>query len=106
MDDFGTGYSSMSYLKDLKVDSLKIDRSFISNYRNCTSTEAILQHIIQLGRALNLDIIAEGIEHEKDVHYLAELGCNIGQGYFFARPAAPDSLFDQISAFCVIEQSG
>ncbi len=106
IDDFGTGYSSMSYLKDLKVDSLKIDRSFISNYSHCASTEAILQHIVQLGRALNLDIIAEGIEQEKDVLYLTDLGCNIGQGYYFARPAAPGSIAEQISEFGFMGQHG
>ncbi|MET0064735.1 MAG: EAL domain-containing protein [Candidatus Thiodiazotropha sp.] len=106
IDDFGTGYSSMSYLRDLKVDSLKIDRSFVSNYRSCPSTEAILHHIVQLGHALKLDIIAEGIEHEQAAAHLLEIGCNIGQGYLFAKPAAPDQLIERMKIHDQPKQGG
>jgi diguanylate cyclase (GGDEF)-like protein len=84
IDDFGTGYSSLSYLNQFPVDTLKIDRSFINNIEQ---NPEIVRAIITLGHALNMNIVAEGIESKKQADYLHSLNCNFGQGYWLGRPA-------------------
>jgi len=86
LDDFGTGYSSLAYLTRVPVDALKIDRSFISAMRESPMAASIVQTVIALARALEIDSIAEGIEHEEDVHALRRMGCSMGQGYHFGKP--------------------
>jgi diguanylate cyclase (GGDEF)-like protein len=83
IDDFGTGYSSLSYLERFPIDTLKIDRSFVSTNR---VVSPVARAIVDLGRTLGLDVIAEGIEHVDQARWLAGLGCRFGQGYLFARP--------------------
>ena len=85
LDDFGTGYSSLSYLRYLPVDTVKIDRSFIGPEINNTNYD-IIKAIINLAHSLGLDVIAEGIETEAQLEILRCLGCEYGQGYFFAYP--------------------
>lgn len=85
LDDFGTGYSSLSYLRYLPVDTVKIDRSFIGPEINSTNYD-IVKAIINLAHSLGLDVIAEGIETEAQLKILRDLGCEYGQGYFFAYP--------------------
>ncbi|MEA2545354.1 MAG: hypothetical protein QOI09_627, partial [Chloroflexota bacterium] len=84
IDDFGTGYSSLSYLERFPIDILKIDRSFVSD--GPTGGSAIARAIVDLGRTLDLEVIAEGIEQPEQARWLADLGCRYGQGYLFARP--------------------
>ncbi|MBA2720288.1 MAG: EAL domain-containing protein [Chloroflexi bacterium] len=84
IDDFGTGYSSLSYLERFPIDILKIDRSFVSSTPNQLSP--IAAAILDLGRTLGLQVIAEGIEEPEQARRLAELGCRLGQGYLYARP--------------------
>lgn len=86
VDDFGTGYSSLSYLQRLPIDTLKIDRSFVSGCDRGGKAMAIPHAIIFLGKALSLHIVAEGVETEAERDVLALCGCNEFQGYFFARP--------------------
>lgn len=86
MDDFGTGHSSLSHLSQLPVDVLKIDRSFVLTWRERQENLSVLRAIIQLGKTLNLQIIAEGIEHQSDHDLLLAEGCQMGQGYHFSRP--------------------
>lgn len=88
IDDFGTGYSNLSYLQRFQVDRLKIDRSFVQSIINNAQDRAIVTAIIQMARSLNLQTTAEGIEDEQTRLLLAELGCDCGQGYLFARPLA------------------
>jgi EAL domain-containing protein (putative c-di-GMP-specific phosphodiesterase class I) len=88
MDDFGTGYSSLSYLSRFPVDILKMDRSFVGAEDNSTLTSAI----IALGTSLSLEVVAEGIELPEQASSLEELGCEIGQGFLFARPMDSDAL--------------
>jgi diguanylate cyclase (GGDEF)-like protein len=90
IDDFGTGYSSLSYLERFPIDTLKIDRTFVSNAGEAVSP--IARAIVDLGRTLGLDVIAEGIEHVEQARWLADLGCRYGQGYLFARPMAAGAL--------------
>jgi EAL domain-containing protein (putative c-di-GMP-specific phosphodiesterase class I) len=82
MDDFGTGYSSLSYLSRFPVDILKMDRSFVGSGENV----ALQSAIIALGVSLDLDVVAEGIELAEQERSLHDLGCEIGQGFLFARP--------------------
>ncbi len=86
LDDFGTGYSSLSYLKRLPFDQLKIDRSFVHDLLDDIGSRAIAQTVISLGQALDLEVMAEGVETEAQRVQLEELGCHKFQGYLFARP--------------------
>ena len=94
IDDFGTGYSSLSYIQQFPVDVLKIDRSFVEGLGRSTGTDAALARtIIALGASLQLRTIAEGIEVEAQRAILRELGCELGQGFLYARPMLADDIF-------------
>ena len=86
MDDFGTGLASLAYLRSFPLDTLKIDRSFVSRMTENPEDEEIVRTIVTLGRNLNLGVIAEGIETDAQLERLKELGCDLGQGYYLARP--------------------
>jgi len=90
LDDFGTGYSSLSYLQLFPIDYLKIDRSFVSRVAPDGSNGGLLRAIVQMAGSLGLKAVAEGIESQPTVQLLQELGCEYGQGYFFAKPAATE----------------
>jgi diguanylate cyclase (GGDEF)-like protein len=92
MDDFGTGYSSLSYLGRFPVDILKMDRSFLAEDKN----EPLAAAVIALGESLSLDVVAEGIEYDDQADSLRELGCDLGQGFLFARPMPHDALHDYL----------
>lgn len=89
MDDFGTGYSSLSYLTRFPLDSLKVDRAFVTNLPNDRDAVAVARAIISMAKNLNLNIVAEGIETESQVGFLHALGCQVGQGYLFSPPVPP-----------------
>jgi EAL domain-containing protein (putative c-di-GMP-specific phosphodiesterase class I) len=92
VDDFGTGYSSLSHLQRVPVDILKIDKSFIDPLVDSDpASSALVTAIIGLAQSLGLDVIAEGIEHESQLHRLVDLGCDKGQGYLMARPLDRDA---------------
>jgi EAL domain-containing protein (putative c-di-GMP-specific phosphodiesterase class I) len=90
IDDFGTGYSSLSYLRQLPVDTLKIDRSFVLGMRTHDESAAIIGTVTRMARQLGLHVVAEGIEREEQVGLLRSLHCESGQGYLFARPLDVD----------------
>jgi diguanylate cyclase (GGDEF)-like protein len=94
LDDFGTGYSSLSYLQRLPVSEVKIDRSFVTGLagENPVSTRALISTIIGLGNALGLRIVAEGIEDQATLNQLRDMGCDVAQGYYIARPMAHQEL--------------
>ncbi|MDC8783779.1 putative bifunctional diguanylate cyclase/phosphodiesterase [Roseateles koreensis] len=92
VDDFGTGYSSLSYLKQLPVSELKLDKSFVRDLETDADDRALSQAVISIGRALNLSVVAEGVETTAQYHVLRDLGCEVAQGYFFARPMAAADL--------------
>lgn len=85
VDDFGTGYSTLSYLKDLPLDVLKIDKSFIDSVDNDSVASLVTEHIIKMAQNLNLGVIAEGIEHHYQVEYLLQHGVHYGQGWLYSK---------------------
>ncbi|MFZ4286013.1 EAL domain-containing protein [Variovorax sp. HJSM1_2] len=97
LDDFGTGYSSLSYLKRLPLDQLKIDQSFVNDVLTNPNDAAIARTILALAQALDLQVVAEGVETEGQRNFLLLLGCKAFQGYLFARPAPVEQLFTQLA---------
>ncbi len=117
IDDFGTGYSSLSYLKRWRVDTLKIDRSFVRDLVTDMSDLAIVSAIIAMARHLNIKVVAEGIEGWPQLEKLRQLGCSYAQGYLFARPApaadcmrllsgSPVDLTQRLPALDLLENTG
>jgi diguanylate cyclase (GGDEF)-like protein len=99
IDDFGTGYSSLAHLQQFPVDSLKIDQSFIARMADSPESAALIRTLVQLGKTLGLETVAEGIEEHIQLHSLQRENCDTGQGFLFARPLDPDGvaeLFDTI----------
>jgi diguanylate cyclase (GGDEF)-like protein len=92
VDDFGTGYSSLAYLRQFPVDSLKIDRTFVTNLAVSGEARALTQTLIRLGKALGLQTLAEGVEHHSQVRELQREGCDLAQGFLFARPLSAAAL--------------
>ncbi|GGM04958.1 GGDEF-domain containing protein [Pseudomonas asuensis] len=86
LDDFGTGYSSLAYLKRLPLDKIKIDKSFVQDLTNEKDDAPLVRAIIQLGKSLNKELIAEGVETDLQEAYIVEQGCDEGQGYFYSKP--------------------
>jgi two-component system CheB/CheR fusion protein len=98
LDDFGTGYSSLSYLKRLPIDTLKIDRSFISDLEVDNDDVALIEAILSMARGLGIRVVAEGIETAGQRDFLIDRGCDYGQGYFFSRPIPNDKFMDLLAA--------
>jgi diguanylate cyclase (GGDEF)-like protein/PAS domain S-box-containing protein len=95
LDDFGTGYSSLSYLKQLPINTLKIDKSFIDNISTNKREKAIVDGIIQLAQKIGLDVIAEGVESKDQIQLLKAMGCNQIQGYYFSKPLPANEIEDK-----------
>ncbi|MFL6139850.1 MAG: putative bifunctional diguanylate cyclase/phosphodiesterase [Frankiaceae bacterium] len=94
VDDFGTGYSSLAYLKELPIDELKLDKSFVKSMAEDGRSAAIVRSTIGLAHSLGLRLVAEGVENSETADELARSGCDIAQGFFFARPLPADELED------------
>lgn len=98
VDDFGTGYSSLSYLRQFPIDTLKIDQSFVSRMTHNPDDAAIADAVISMAKALRLHVIAEGVETAGQVAFLLARQCDEGQGYYFGRPVAAESLAGLLQA--------
>jgi diguanylate cyclase (GGDEF)-like protein len=98
VDDYGTGYSSLAYLRDLDVDELKLDRTFVSRLVQDHDAESIVRCTTDLAHALGLRIVAEGVEDEATLQRLGELGCDVAQGYYLSRPVPAESVSGWIRA--------
>lgn len=102
IDDFGTGYSALSYLQKFSFTKLKIDRAFIMNLTNNKADQSLVKAITAMAKALNLKVVAEGIEDEKQMQFLTSLNCEFGQGYLFSPPVTAEKferlLRDQMNA--------
>ncbi|MGH2836083.1 MAG: putative bifunctional diguanylate cyclase/phosphodiesterase, partial [Solirubrobacteraceae bacterium] len=104
IDDFGTGYSSLAYLRELPVDEIKIDRSFVIGMSAEAGDAVIVRSTVDLGRNLGLDVVAEGVETIEHWECLRELGCNTAQGYFLSRPVPADELCEWLRARRTLQQ--
>jgi EAL domain-containing protein (putative c-di-GMP-specific phosphodiesterase class I) len=92
IDDFGMGYSSLSYLKRLPADVIKIDKSFVKGLGAGAEDTAIVRMIIELAHTLGREVIAEGVESEEQAELLREMGCDMAQGFHFAKPLLPEAV--------------
>ena len=99
IDDFGTGYSSLSYLKRLPIDTLKIDRSFVADITEDRGDAAISEAIVSLGRSLQLEVVAEGVETRAQFAHVEALGCDTVQGFLFSKPLDPKDLDQLLAAY-------
>jgi EAL domain-containing protein (putative c-di-GMP-specific phosphodiesterase class I) len=101
VDDFGTGYSSLAYLRRFPVDIVKIDRSFIASMASSERSSALIHSLIQLGKSLGLDTVAEGIEEQQQLEQLRDEQCDTGQGFLYAKPLSSQELAAFLSTHIV-----
>jgi EAL domain-containing protein (putative c-di-GMP-specific phosphodiesterase class I) len=92
IDDFGTGYSSLRYLQQFKVDTIKIDRSFVSGHDGDVASEPIVRTLMTLAEAFDVRVVAEGVETQRQRDILRNAGCRFAQGYYYARALSTDEL--------------
>jgi EAL domain-containing protein (putative c-di-GMP-specific phosphodiesterase class I) len=96
LDDFGTGYSSLTYVRMFPIDALKIDRSFVQGVCESPEDAAIVEAVISMGRALGVNVVAEGVESEDQSALLQHLGCTLAQGFLFSRPVPASALAEMV----------
>ncbi len=98
LDDFGTGFSGLSHLRQVPVDGVKIDKSFIADLQRDPDDLALTTAIIGMAHSLGITVVAEGIEQEAQFNLLRDRGCDLGQGYWFSRPLSPTDMVKLIAA--------
>ncbi|MFT8818742.1 MAG: EAL domain-containing protein, partial [Komagataeibacter saccharivorans] len=99
MDDFGTGFSSLSNLAGLPVNEMKIDRSFMVGLESIEKVRAVVMASVRIGQSLGMTVVAEGVEHEQQRRLLAEMDCDVLQGYMFSKPLPADQFRDWFAAY-------
>ena len=99
MDDFGTGYSSLSYIQTLPLQTIKIDKAFISDFIDSQNHGALLKTIVFMANAFNLNTVAEGIETQDQDDFLLSTGCQFGQGYLYSRPVSKDEIITMVNEY-------
>jgi EAL domain-containing protein (putative c-di-GMP-specific phosphodiesterase class I)/GGDEF domain-containing protein len=99
IDDFGTGWSSLSYFRQLPADELKIDRSFVMNMQSDKGDRKVVEQVVALGHAFDLEVVAEGVENETVAQELASMSCDYAQGFLFTRPLPPDEFTAWLQAW-------
>jgi len=92
LDDFGTGYSSLSYLKRFPIDTLKIDQAFIRDIKIDQDASSLVKAIIAMAHSMGMNVVAEGVEHQEQLEFLAANDCDIIQGFYFSKPVPPEEL--------------
>ena len=105
IDDFGSGYSSLSVLKDICADVLKIDMSFLNETQNTERNRIILDAIIQMSKGLGMPTVSEGVETKEQVEKMSRLGCDIFQGYYFAKPMPAEAFVERFRSSNQIQKS-
>jgi EAL domain-containing protein (putative c-di-GMP-specific phosphodiesterase class I) len=105
IDDFGTGYSALSYLRDFPIDMVKMDQSFVDDLSAGKGDQALVRSVVELGEALDMQIVAEGVERKDQLDHLHEMRCAIGQGYYFARPLDSDLMAELIISQPAVKNS-
>lgn len=101
IDDFGTGYSSLNYLRQFQVNRLKIDRSFVRDVAVNRDDAAITTAIIGMAKALNLEVLAEGVETEAQLSFLRSLQCYEIQGFYYSKPVAVSRIAEHLRELCI-----
>jgi len=103
LDDFGTGYSSLSYINNFTFNMLKIDRGFINNLEQGQNNTVILEAIIKVSKSLSIQTVAEGIETKSQYHFLKEMGCDKGQGFYMSKPIAESEFLHRLQRkdYCI-----
>ena len=99
LDDFGNGYSSLSYLMQLPISTLKMDKSFINDIITNSGNRVLVGHIISLGRNLGIKVIAEGVEDTEQLDFLVENQCDVIQGYIFGKPLSEEEVIKRLDAY-------
>jgi len=99
IDDFGTGYSSLSYLAKLPVQTIKIDQDFVAQLSDSDANSRVIEAIVALGKAMQLEVVAEGVETDQQYATVRRLGCDLVQGYFIAKPMPADQLLIWIDGY-------
>jgi EAL domain-containing protein (putative c-di-GMP-specific phosphodiesterase class I) len=104
IDDFGTGYSSLSRLQRFSVNTLKIDRTFVSSMNSQLETQEIVRIIMMLAHSLGLKVVAEGVETQEQVDLLKHFGCELAQGYLFSKPVDSQTIGELLATDCAATQ--
>lgn len=102
IDDFGSGYSALSYLRDLSIDEVKLDRQFIASVTSDHRAAVVVRAVIDLTHGLGMTVVAEGIEEADAAIWLRDSGCDVGQGYYFGRPMEPSAVPGLADVVCSI----
>ena len=98
IDDFGSGYSSLNVLKDVPADVIKLDKEFLNEKESSKESEIIIQKTVEMAKELNKRVICEGVETIEQVEFLKSIGCDMVQGFYYAKPMPMDEFFERLES--------